>query len=289
MCDKCSGGIIALLFGIALVFSACQTAVTRNEIGLESEPTAILAPTPETTVFTNGTVAFENVRFSFERDLIEKVEVSMVPAEKLEDEDIKPDGIGGRTLEFVLKYRGSDDEALISVFKIAEYMEAFARFPQYVEDRDQRLESLIKNPSKVRPWGLEEPVHVRWMDAHHDFFAKAGITQFNGGRGLLMLTQIGQDAYSLINNEQLEYFFQGLTDDGEWFVEMSFPADVNNLPKDAISDSALSDRAAEFYKYPDRYKKYASRMAREIDGAPDGWFTPDPRTIQNFLKSFRVK
>lgn len=132
---------------------------------------------------------------------------------------------------------------------------------------------------------------MRWIDAHHDFYAKAQIVDFKGGRGLMILTQIGQDAYNVINNDQLEVFFQGITHDGVYFVEMSFPVDMDGLPKQAISEWLQRYNVPETFsdpKHQTRYRKYALQVAKEIDSARDERFEPSPKSIRAFIESFWV-
>jgi hypothetical protein len=287
----------AIVFsGLFLALLSCRT-IDSSRVKTAQLDLHAIAQTPELTAFLDGEVEVENVSFRFDRDFVQRVEVSEVPAEKLKSEDVKPDNIGGRALEFTLKYSGSNDQASISVFKISEYKEAFALFPQYHGHRDKDLRSLINKPTAVRRWGIDEPVHVRWMDANHYFFAKAHIIHFDGGRGLLMLTQTGQDEYSLINNERLEFFFQGLTDNGEYFVEMSFPADMEGLAKeDDGREVARKYNLPENFFYRPKYdsetlrlyRRYTTTVTTEIDSSPDSRFAPSPSKVRAFVESFRI-
>src|SRR5690606_23657608 len=156
--------------------------------------------------------------------------------------------------------------------EIAEYKEAFSLVPDYLGQRDEDLRSVIRNSSLDKTWGIDQPVHVRWLDAHHDFYAKAQIVNFKGGRGLLMLTQIGVDAASLITNEGIEYYFQGMTDDGVYFVEMSFVVNMAGLPPSMTPAFAKDYGLPEAYyldQHQEIFRKYAMKMAKEIDSAPN--------------------
>lgn len=116
-----------------LVLASCsnRTSISQAVVPVQQDPPAVIR-TPEPKVFIDGNVAVENVTFTFDLNLIDKVEASALPAEKLESDDIKPDGIGGRTLKFTLNYRRSEDRAIISVFKLDEYKAAFGLFPHYL-------------------------------------------------------------------------------------------------------------------------------------------------------------
>ncbi|CAN5612921.1 hypothetical protein BH24ACI3_BH24ACI3_16940 [soil metagenome] len=285
--------IVVCSLSILLAFGGCKTAESETIDRVpQDQPVARQTPEGTATVFTDGSVAIENVTFNFDRDLIERVEFSEKRALKLEEEDQHPGAVGARTLLFDLKYRDAELWGYVLVFKLAEYKEAFALFPRYLEKRDESLHSLINKPSTVKSWGTEQPVHVRWMDAHHDFYAKSRIVPFNGGQGLLMLTQISQDDY-IINNERLEYYVQGITGDGVYFVEMSFPADMQGLPEDGSIDAARRYGLPKDFYYEERHQKvfqaYRRRVAKQIDSTSDSEFEPLPAKIREFISSFTVQ
>ncbi len=279
--------LAGLIVGILILGGSCRSEGILASDPQFGAPAASVSPRP--TLFTDGFVEFENVRFQFDRSSVEKVRVNVIPAAKLEDADIKPDGIGGRSLEFVLEKTG--ERARITVFKIAEYRDAFTGFPHYIEQRDSNLVSLIRTSKLENSWGIDEPVHVRWMDAHHYFYAKAQIVNFRGGRGLLMLTQIGQDL-PLVTNQGLQYFFQGLTDDGVYFVEMSFSAEMEGLPPNNDPVFAKDYGLPQDYDRVEnraKFRDYVKKIAEQIDGSRDAALTPSPSEMRVFIKSFEVR
>lgn len=282
--------IAALAVGVVVCVSSCGPGAIEN-IGIRFDsPAATASPTPM--VFADGAVDVENVRFDFDAGLIERVEVSETPGFRLEDENSKPSVVGARSLDFVLRDRKGDERAWIAVFKIAEYKEAFSLVPHYLGQRDEDLRSVIRNSSLDKTWGIDQPVHVRWLDASHDFYAKAQVVNFKGGRGLLMLTQIGVDAASLITNEGIEYYFQGMTDDGVYFVEMSFVVNMAGLPPSMTPAFAKDYGLPEAYyldQHREIFRKYAMKMAKEIDSAPDDRFDPNPNQIRAFIESFQIR
>src|SRR5215203_4379342 len=99
-----------------------------------SEPEQICLPDEGPYKIDSGErISVDNVSLSPAADWISDVEYAVIPRCVLVRNDYKPDRIGGRTLQIDMHYKASEDEARISVFKITEYKEAFAKFPQYVE------------------------------------------------------------------------------------------------------------------------------------------------------------
>jgi hypothetical protein len=237
-------------------------------------------------------ISFENVSFSLDQPLIRDVEYFATPECVLTSEDIKPDGIGGRTIRFNLRYSSTDDEANISVFKIEDYKNAFAQFPQYVEHRDAELKSIIEGPLRLKTYGLKPPPHVRWMDASETFYAKTGKIDFMNGRSLLVFTQISQDASITISNSVLGFLFQGFTSDGKYFVEMEFPATLKGLPDEPEQFLLDENTAAAEFGSPGHlaaYDKYILETAARIDKAHEVDFQPSIPQIVRFINGFEIR
>ncbi|MFL6466654.1 MAG: hypothetical protein ACJ72Z_01710, partial [Pyrinomonadaceae bacterium] len=204
-------------------------------------------------------------------------------------DDYKPDSISGRTLQFNLKYAALDEEATISVFKIADYKRAFANYPQYLENRDSELLVLINDGSALKSYGIKPPPHVTWMDAGELFYSKAKKIDFLGGRGIITLTNISQEGNITIANSGLEYLFQGFTTDGQFFVQMDFPIKFKGLSDE--SEEFLSPDSPSFNSpaHEAAYLKYLLKTAERIDKAPPRDFQPSAYSIEEFIHRFEVK
>jgi hypothetical protein len=287
--------LLALTF--FLLLTACShVPESKPEVNSipELEPWAPLCQELESKIGTSrdGSVSFENVSFAFDRTQISQVDYFVSPECRLESDDIKPDAIGARTLHFQLHYENSTEKAHITVFKIQEYKNAFTRYPQYIEHRDRELTTLLGSQSSLKTFGPDAPPHVRWMDAGHVFYAKARKVSFVNGNGLLIVTQITQDAFSTVANRTLEYFYQGFTEDGEYFVEMNFPVDLRGLPEEV--EMFPSEQSNVSYKYNSSehsrvYERYVLQTAQRIDQASNNDFEPGLDETEKFIQGFQVK
>ncbi len=80
--------------------------------------------------------------------------------------------------------------------------------------------------------------------------ADVGYLPFSGGQGVRYLTQYSQGPIP-INNQGLFYTFQGLTDDGRYYVAAILPVAHSMLPADAESlpQSERDAASADFAQY----------------------------------------
>lgn len=121
-------------------------------------------------------------------------------------------------------------------------------------------------------------------DVDQNFVAQAGYRQFGGGEGIGYLTNItGEDVVPVTNESGLVYVYQGLTEDGEQYVFMSWPVDASFLPETAAeaTDAAAmiqSDRAA-----------YFDALQEQVETAADADLSPSPSLLSRVLASLSIR
>jgi len=284
-----------LILVISVLLTSCLPS--QNEIEVISLPATPEIQQPDcketesaVEVTKAGIVSFENVSFAFDRNRFDGVDFFASPACVLVSDQYKPDPIGGRTLHFNPQYKDSDEKAEIEVFKIQEYKDAFAKFPDYLGNRDTDFKNLLLDTSRLKTFGADAPPHVRWMDAFHIFYAKARKVNFVNGSGLLIVTVISQEV-TPIDNSMLIYFYQGFSTDGQYFVEMTFPVRMRGLPEQ--EDLFLSD-GKETYEFDARmpekiYERYVLKTAQKIDRAATRDFEPRLDEIEKFIHGFTIE
>ena len=67
-------------------------------------------------------------------------------------------------------------------------------------------------------------------EACQAFVARVSYASFKNGKGVFFLTQWDRET-TQINNQWLEYAFQGITDDGRYWVYAEFPVSASFLPR----------------------------------------------------------
>jgi hypothetical protein len=105
---------------------------------------------------------------------------------------------------------------------------------------------------------------------------------FDGGSGIRYLTQHDQ-AVQPINNSQLIYTFQGLTEDEQYYVAAVFPVSHPNLPADAFTGSEASTAIQE------DFEGYLAETVQQLNEAEPSSFTPGLNTLDSLVQSISVE
>ncbi|MEZ5428730.1 MAG: hypothetical protein R2747_20965 [Pyrinomonadaceae bacterium] len=279
-----------LLFSAGCGRSSQNVAATENlfaphHIGLSTDP--------------DEELKVEDVKFSYDRKVFSEVKGSVLAAEPLENKDDKPDHAQPGRVQFRLVYKKAKTErtAQISVYQKDEYPQAFAIAPYLVETLEKSFADLRKamdGSDKIAPSASEQLPLIPFYDADQDFYAKAKTVRFQNGKGLLFLTQMTQDV-TIISNYYLEYVFQGLTDDGRFFILAEFPVSAKGLPEewdaDSFEDYRLPENfyGAELEKNRRENLEYRKKMAVRLENTPAGNFTPDLKKIEDLLASIKIR
>jgi len=102
---------------------------------------------------------------------------------------------------------------------------------------------------------------------------------FQNGTGMRFVTQYDQYPPP-INNAELFYTYQGVTNDGLYYVAAFFPVSHPSLPADASNPDPIvgSD-----------FNSYLAGVQATLDAAADSSFTPDLRVLDQMMQSLTVK
>ena len=104
---------------------------------------------------------------------------------------------------------------------------------------------------------------------------------FKSGKGIRFLTMYSQGLVP-INNFELIYTFQGLTNDGKYYLAAVLPVTNPQLPNDPKVNEPLTGVGID-------YQNYISQTASLLDEEPAGSFTPDLNKLDALIRSIEVK
>ena len=128
---------------------------------------------------------------------------------------------------------------------------------------------------------------VPFFNAGQVFAAQQKILRFSGGSGVRFVTQYGQDV-SPINNGGLFYHFEGLTDDGNYYIVGVLPVNLPFLAADNNPDSPVSSKGIPFPPASSpgsSFEDYFKRVSDLIDAASPDEFSPSLSTLDTLIQS----
>jgi hypothetical protein len=132
--------------------------------------------------------------------------------------------------------------------------------------------------------------NIPFWNAGQVFASREKIIEFNGGAGLRSITQYAQDV-SPINNGGLFYHFEGLTDNGQFYIVGVLPANLPFLPVDNDPASAIPPGGIAFPQNNasgSSYQDYFKRVTDLINNSSDDQFEPSLNTLDMLIRSISI-
>lgn len=304
---------VLLLALVIITFVAFSRAFFNNRAG-GIESTNSRASSPESYV-SDGNLAparagksnpvyreavYRGVKFTYNTSLSREVKAETRPSVPLEKADDKPDMVSPEHIcfSFVGDYASQHASAFFTpelhIYPISGYKKSLAASKEQVgqlEEGIQKLREILND----RPQFLtgEIPFLPYGIDATQAFHAHVNYVDFKNGTGVMFLTQYNIEP-SLINNQGLFYTFQGLTNDGKYYVSALFPVTVPFLPKDFTEDQF------EGYTLPtdswgkdsrlnaQKYQSYLKDVALRLEALPPDQYEPALTLFNELVSSLEV-
>jgi len=272
-----------LLLGIACSFvpgpaeipSPSPTAPSAGP----TQPAAEATQPPQGTEPVSPTgveVTCANVHFWFDPSLASGVTCETIPAVP-ETGDVSPWEVGPEHIRITFEgyvLPQTFHEARIYVYPVAEYESLQVQAAQLVAELQALLEA--------RPQTFEETIpFLPPFNAAQLFRTQIRYVDFQDGTGVRFLTLYGQ-AMRVINNDELFYTFQGLTQDGAFYVAVVLPVSHPSLPEDGEIPPDQLDTFAE------TFEAYLETSEQSLEAEPPASFTPDLGPLDAMIQSLEV-
>jgi len=219
---------------------------------------------------------FENIGFNLDMNIAADADGEVIPAEA-GPEGGMPGSIYPQFVQINFKNYADNSYFLdpqIFVYPAQEYA-------SLDESASEAIESLKFLLSTRNPEGVNPMPYLPLYPAAQLFHFDVKYLEFTNGSGVRYLTQFGQDI-SPINNESLFYTFQGLTDDGQYYIAAVLPVDHPKLPSDAILTST------EYQSLSEDYQGAIQDEINWLRNEANASFTPDLSLLDNMVVSFRI-
>lgn len=139
------------------------------------------------------------------------------------------------------------------------------------------LQALIASPQEI-----PEMPFLPLINAKNVFHADIQYLDFQTGKGLRYLTQLAQGMVP-INNRELFYTYQGITNDGKYYVAAVLPVNNASLPAD---EQMTEEKAQELTS---NYLQYLAAVEGTLDTQAPDRFNPDLTQLDAMMSSLKVQ
>lgn len=127
----------------------------------------------------------------------------------------------------------------------------------------------------------EMPFLALWPAAQL-FSAQVSYFDFQYGSGIRFLTMFGQDIYP-VDNTNLFYTYQGITQDGKYYISAIIPITLTGLPDDG--SVLIGDDYSEFY---DNWDSYLANVLRFQGEQSLDSFNPSLHLLDEMITSILI-
>lgn len=289
-------GIHFAILAAGLCLAACgrQAPTPPTAAPTLAAPTAAASPTTVVEPPAAPTqVSFPGIAVSFDRlSLVVPPEVAaggngaVVPEAKGENVapwDVAPEHIqltlSGYALEGKLHQPG------IYVYPAQAYAELQERGTA-AQSLD-RLRAVLEQSAMVN---IKELPQVPFFNVSQALAAQVKVIPFQRGKGVRMVTQYAM-ARAIINNHELFYHFQGLTDDGQYYVIAILPVTAPGLPEDGQPGGLVPPGGVVVPDFQDmnaNWMGYYGDVRQMLQGLEPGAYTPNLDQLDALIGSLTI-
>ncbi len=201
-------------------------------------------------------------------------------------QDWEPGFIVYRLQDYSLDSR--EDAARIYVYRVAD----IEGQSEHSADNMANLRQLLQDKPEIGVYpvvDVDEPAHyVPWLppiNASPMMHAGVAYLDFENGTGIRYLTQYAQSLI-VANNEQLTYTFQGLTQDGKYYIAAVMPVQHPDLLAGA---NDTPDGDVSVWLDVEANRLYMQEIVQMLDEAESDAFTPDLANLDAMIHSIEVR
>lgn len=197
--------------------------------------------------------------------------------------DVAPAHLQITLIDYSLQ--GSFHVPQVFVYPRSEYAAANPGAAESVK----RLQALLTNANG--PNTGDSLPHIPFFNAGQALAAQVKLIQFSGGSGIRAVVQYAQDV-SPINNGGLFYLFQGLSQDGKYYVIAILPTSSPYLPRDNNPEAAVPAGGIPFPAVTasgSSFEAYYTQTTQLLDHAASSQFDPSLDTLDALVKSISIQ
>jgi hypothetical protein len=167
-------------------------------------------------------------------------------------------------------------KAHIAIYQVAEFLDVNPSAGEMVAELESFLAEKPDDPENV-------PFVLPIFNAGQMLTVQVEYLTFEGGSGVRFVSQYGQAAWP-INNQDIFYAFQGLTDDGDFIISAVLPVSHPSLP--AEGETFIGD---EYEAFINTFEAYLMDIESQLDLEDPESFFPELTALDEMLETMQVE
>ena len=259
-----------------------QTALENMQVDAQPEPTIeqpepqnTEAPPEEENTEEPPDIVYEGIGFSFDRNIAQNVIPSTIQGQNM-GEDYMPGETYPTHVEFTFNTYAVGEHfhtPKILIYPVEEYR---GISPHAANTIDKLKHTLIDQPGGGSMSSL--PFLPMWPAAQV-FSARVEYFDFQSGSGIRYLTMYGQALYP-VDNQNLFYTYQGITDDGRYYIAAVLPVMHLGLPHEGQVDDWMAFEA--------NWDNYLADTIAWLEAQDPNMFFPSLENLDAMMASFEI-
>jgi hypothetical protein len=152
----------------------------------------------------------------------------------------------------------------------------------------ERLRAALAQSAMVN---VKELPSVPFFNGTQALAAQVKVIPFQGGKGMRMVTQY-TGGRAIINNHELIYEFEGLTDDGQWYIVVILPITAPGLPEDGQPGGTVPAGGVAVPDFNDinaNWMGYYGDVRQMLQGLEPGAYAPAVNQLDALIQSLSIQ
>jgi hypothetical protein len=179
--------------------------------------------------------------------------------------------------------------AQVMIFQTSDFPGVGDDSPQGFVNQAQALQDLLQKdlePARCAEIVQGEPAlpFLPWVNAQQTFCSQPQVIQFSGGKGIRYLTYYSQDP-SPVLDPYVFYTFQGMTDDGKFYVSAVFPVQTGIFPTEPPECPECNQ--PNYNPFPEWTKTLTGQLD-QLHARPADQFRPSLLLLDDLIASIRI-
>jgi hypothetical protein len=253
-----------------------------------ASPTAMVEPTatPAATALPGTAASFERLSLVIPTGVAAGGSGTRVPEAK--GENVAPWDVAPEHIQFKLDgytLEGKFHQPQIYIYPAQAYAQLQERGA--AAQSLEQLRAVLDQSSMVN---VKELPFVPFFNVPQAMAAQVKVIAFQNGRGVRMVTEYAMGR-AIINNQELIYHFEGLTDDGQTYVIAILPITAPGLPEDGQPGGVVPPGGVSVPDYNDmnaNWMGYYGDARQMLQGLEPGAYSPNLDQLDALIGSLAI-